>query len=241
MMKHQIIYLLLGVVFLSSCSNQNKYLEKEAIDVFDQMSLSIGELESCSYTLVTKSAKKKASLSEVEHDVYMRGPNKLYVHSNGEEIAKGYWYNGEQFAFYNFKEASFDTVPAPENIILTIDAIHQSFGIDFPAADFFYPSFTDDMIDNFDSIIYLQEESVNNEKITQVLGINDEISVYFSIADNGEKIYPIGLSIYSKADVLIYDADFYNWRFNPVLPDFLFEFEPSEGDKRVKLEPKNKK
>lgn len=242
-MKYQIIYLLIGMLIWSSCSQKNKYLEQEAIDVFDQMSVSIGDMESCSYTLLANSGKNSGdeSLTNVLHDVYMRGPNKLYIHSQGESVKKSYWYDGAQFAYYNFKNRSFDTVPAPENIILTIDAIHHAFGIYFPAADFFYPTFTDDMIDNFDSIFYLQEETVNNEKITEILGVNEDLNVYFSIADNGEKVYPLELSIYSKENDLIYDAYFENWRFNPNLPDYLFEFEPAEGDKRVKLEPKNKK
>ncbi len=240
-MKYHLVYLLLGVLFLTSCNCEKpKYLEEEAISAFDEMSTTIGEMNSCSYTITIKALKPDAEFRDVTHDVYFKGPDKMYIYSSSEDMSRGYWYNGNQFAYYNFLNATFDTLAAPGNILETIEAIHDKYGIYFPAADFFYPTFTDDMIDNFDSILYLNDEKLKQRTIIDIAGLNAKKEVYFTLEKDKIGILPIGLSIYEKSEGvnLAYEANISNWRYNPNLLDRLFNFKPRESDTRVKLEPK---
>lgn len=240
-MKYHLVYLLLGILFLSSCNCEKpKYLEEEAIVSFDEMSATIGEMSSCSYTITVEAKRKGTELKEVIHDVYFRGPNKMYIYTSGENLSRGYWYNGSQFAYYNFLTAEYDTMAAPTTIMETIDAIHENYGIYFPAADFFYPTFTDDMIDNFDSILYLNQEDLKERSLIEIVGINSELEAFFTLSKTKLGVLPLGLSLYNKEmdNELVYDAVLSNWRYNPSLPDRLFNFVPREDAKRVKLEPK---
>ena len=240
-MKYQVVYLLLGILSLTSCNcDKPKYLEEEAIVAFDEMSSSIGEMNSCSYTITVEALREGGESKEVTHDVYFRGPNKMYIYSNGEDLSRGYWYNGSQFAYYNYLTAEYDTMVAPGNIIETIEAVHENYGIYFPAADFFYPTFTDDMIDNFDSILYLNQEDLKERSLIEIVGINSELEAIFTLSKNKMGVLPLGLSLYNKEkdNALVYDAVLSNWRHNPSLPDRLFNFIPRDDAKRVKLEPK---
>lgn len=240
-MKYQGLYLVLGILLLTYCDSENpKYLEEDAIVAFDEMSSVIGEMNSCSYTIAVQALRNGSELNEVVHDVYFRGPNKMYVYSKGEDLSRAYYYNGSQFAYYNYLTAEYDTMAAPETIMETIDAIHDNYGVYFPAADFFYPTFTDDMIDNFDSILFLNQEELKERSLIEIVGINSELEVFFTLVRNKIGVLPHGLSIYrnEKENELVYDAIISNWRHNPHLPDRLFNFLPREGDKRVKLEPK---
>lgn len=240
-MKYHLVYLLLGILFLTSCNCEKpKYLEEEAIATFDEMSTAIGEIKSCSYTITVQALKEGTEFRELTHDVYFQGPDKMYIYSSGEELSRGYWYNGSQFAYYNFLNATYDTIAASGGIIEAIESIHDDYGIYFPAADFFYPTFTDDMIGNFDTILYLNNEKLKEKNIIDIAGLNSEREVYFTFEKDENGVFPIGLSIYKKSmdDELVYDASITNWRFNPRLLDRLFNFQPRENDTRVKLEPK---
>ncbi|NPD47250.1 MULTISPECIES: DUF2092 domain-containing protein [unclassified Lentimicrobium] len=240
-MKYQVVFLLLGILFLSSCNcDKPKYLEEEAIVAFDELSSTIGEMNSCSYTITVEALREGGELKEVTHDVYFRGPNKMYIYSSGEDLSRAYWYNGSQFAYYNYLTAEYDTTAAPGNIIETIEAIHENYGIYFPAADFFYPTFTDDMINNFDSILYLNQEDLKERSLIEIAGINSELEAIFTLSRSKMGVLPLGLSLYNKEmdNELVYDAVLSNWRHNPSLPDRLFNFVPREDAKRVKLEPK---
>lgn len=240
-MKNIFVYLLLMLIFLSACNQEKpKYLEEQAISTFDQMSQNIGEMSSCSYVLTVKS--KNNNFQTVVNDVYMQGPDKLHIYSKGKNLSRGYWYNGSQFAYFDYLKSSFDTLPAPETIMKTIEAIHDNYGIDFPAADFFYPTFTDDMIDNFDSIMIVgvDDESLEGNTIIDIAGVNNELEVYFSFLKSDESILPYSLSIFKKSDEKkeLYKADFSFWKVNPKLADDLFDFKPVENATRVKLKPK---
>lgn len=226
------IYLSIGLLLMSSCvvdkPGDVKYLENAAIEVFDGMSKSIGELNSCSFMLQIISDTYMDSVgvvtNEATSDVYMRGPDKMYIHTNSDKGSRGYWYDGTLLTWYNYDKNIFDTLPAPETILLAIDAAHKKYGIDFPAADFFYPTFTDDMISQFDSILYVGSQKYEDENISEVLAVNQKMKVSIWIADNGTQIYPVGFSVIKqeKGNELRYEADFSYWRFNPDLPDDMF-------------------
>lgn len=244
------IYFWAVVALLSSCSfgnyDDNKYLETDAIAVLDGLSGSIGDLKACSFTLQVNSEIESDSAGvdvyKALSDIYMRGPDKLYIHTNSNRGDRGYWYDGSSLAWFNYDKNVFDTLPAPESIILTINAVHENYGVDFPAADFFYPTFTDDIINHFDSVFYLGAQKVDGEDISQVLAVNDNMKVNFWIANNGTHQYPVSFSILRNelGNDLKYEGNFSNWRFNPALPDNLFEFSPPEDATRKTIQPLKK-
>ena len=137
-MKKLLFFLIVTVLFTVSCSSDQagKQYDTRAIEYLDNLSETIGSLNSCSYTLNTINAKSKDSVFTNEHDVYMRGADKMHITSNGRKGPKAYWYNGKQFSYFSYNKNVYDTVSAPKNTIAAIDFLHEKFGIDFPAADF---------------------------------------------------------------------------------------------------------
>ncbi len=238
MIKTTIIYLLTATLFFVSCtSNSGKY-DDRAIESLDNLSETIGNLNSCSYTLATIVSKENTSEFSNEHDVYMRGPDKMYIHTNGTKGEKGFWYDGSNFAYFSYNKNTYDTISAPGNIIAAIDQLHHKFGIDFPAADFFYPSFTDDIINNFSEVLYMGDNNIDGVDCIHIEAVNkaEILQIWIEKETNLPHKMIIGQINNSGSN---YEAVFSNWRVNPNLPDILFEFEPPTNSTRKKLQPKN--
>jgi hypothetical protein len=238
MFDKKLAYTVLAVLFLFSCSSEPKVYDERAIASFDALNETIGNLESCSYTLNTFVSKKSGEQYTNEHDVYMRGPNKMYIHSIGTKGERSYWYDGKTMGYFNFNKNIFDTIPAPENIIKTIDVLHHKYGIDFPAADFFYPTFTDDMIDNFDKILFFGDETIDGVDCVVSESVSDKYLVHIWIDKNTDLPHKLVISNVNNP-LGYYEAVFSNWRVNSDLPDILFEFEPPPHSTRAALKIKH--
>lgn len=237
MIDRKLLIAVFATLFLFSCSTEPKVYDQRAIASFDALSETIGNLESCSYTLNTFVSKKSGEQYSNENDVYMRGPNKMYIHSIGTKGERSYWYDGKIMGYFNFGNNSFDTVPAPDNIIKTIDGLHKKYGIDFPAADFFYPTFTDDIIDHFDRILFFGDETIDGVECVVSEATSDKFLVHIWIDKNTNLPHKLVISNVNNP-LGYYEAVFSNWRKNPNLPDILFEFKPPENSKRVALKLK---
>lgn len=221
-----------------SCSSTSNKYDDKAIEHLDKLSETIGQLNSCSYTLNTISITANEVVFSNENDVYMRGPNKMHISIKGTKGSKGFWYDGSSFAYYSYDKQIFDTIAGADNIIAVIDQLHNEYGIDFPASDFFYPSFTDDVIDNFNEVLFYGDSDNNGVKCVVIKAVNSEKELQLWI--DKETNLP-HMMLITKLDNSgdSYEAVFSNWRINPNLPDMLFEFEPPSNSTRVKLTPKN--
>ena len=237
MIKKVTYYLIAATLFLVSCTSDTGKYEQEAVDHLDMLSEAIGNMNSCSYTLNTVVHKGAESEFINEHDVYMRGPDKMHVHTNGTKGKKGFWYDGSSFAYFSYNKNTYDTVSVAPNIIAAIDQVHNEYGIDFPAADFFYPTFTDDILDDFNEVILAGDENIDDVDCVVILASNDDNVLKIWIEK--DSYLPHKMSIVQTNDSdNSYEAVFSNWRINPKLPDVLFEFKPPANSKREKLQPK---
>ncbi len=208
-----------------------------AIEALDMMSEKIATLSSCSFTLDTINSTDPSNEIRNEHDVYMRAPDKMYVHTVGTAGEKGYWYNGAKLAYFSYSERKYATVEAPDNILKAIDAGSKTYGIDFPAADFFYPDLTDDILDNYDDV-YFSEEEIDGISNASVTAINSDEVVQIWI--DQATYLPYRMVIQSKLDHNnYYDVVFSNWKTNQELPDTLFEFQPPSSSEETTLSAKN--
>ncbi len=195
-------------------------------------------MESLSYTVDSYNIDKNGNEAGKTSDVYIKGSNKMFIHNNNTtKEDKSFWYNGEKFAYFLFNKNEYDILDAPDNILKLIDAINSKYGIYFPAADFLYPTLTDDMIDNYDQILYFGEEKVGPLDCIVLEAINEETIAQIWIAK--ETNLPHKMIITSKTNEnKYYEAVYTNWRINPELPDVMFEFQPPTGSTQVKLQLK---
>lgn len=232
MIKHAILLFSLSAILLVSCDT-GEY-DTKAIASLDKLTETIGELNSASYTTYTYQVLEDSTETTKESDVYLRGPNKMYVHSNGTKGERSLYYNGEEFAYYDYDKNHYDTLAAPKDILLAIDFVHEKYEIDFPASDFLYPSLTDDIIENFSSVMQMKDETIDDVECLHIEASNDDTIVLIWIEKKTHLPYRMIIES-STNDRTYYEVTFANWRLNPKLPDILFEFDPSGDAKRVSL------
>jgi len=217
-----------------------------AVQILDHMSAVIGELNSCAYTLKVARDVDDPDLGLVKrfavHEVFMMGPDKMLVNSRGTGGHKGYWYDGETVTYYSYDENNFATVKAPGTTVETIDAMHRDYDIDFPAADFFYPKFTDDLIDSTDRIVFLGNKELDGKSCFHLYAMGQGMSVQLWIADDALNL-PVKLviSYLDQRDAPQYEATFSDWQINPELPVAIFDFVPPRSAAPITLVSKTGK
>lgn len=238
MIKKTIAYSFFISLFLVSCTSEKGEYDTRAIDSLDKMSETIGNLSACSYTLNTFVVKSDSTEIHNQHDVYMRGPDKMYINTDGDKGHKGYWYNGTTLSYYSYDKDVYATGDAPGNIIDAIAFLNEKYGIVFPAADFFYPTLTDDIIDNFDKVLFVGDVEVDNIACISIQATNDKKTLQIWIDKETNLPYKMVFASNQK-NGKYFEGSFSNWRTNQTLPDILFDFEPSESSTKVDLKTKN--
>ncbi|AGA79481.1 DUF2092 domain-containing protein [Echinicola vietnamensis] len=227
---------------LSSYAQERK-IDSVAVFILDHMSAVIGDMKSCSYNLSTSNDIPAAEISYskeyTENEVFMQGPDKMLVHQKGQHGHRGFFYNGEFFTHYSYSENNYTTVHAPDDIVSMIDSINHQFGVEFPAADFFYPTFTDDLLTHFDTLLYLGTKYVNGKDCFHIAASNENQDVQIWIANDAMNL-PVKFVIVNKqkSQAPQYEASFSSWKVNPDLPPTIFEFVPPPGARLIAILPK---
>lgn len=233
----------IGLIFLILSFNsysQIPQIDTVAIMLLDKMGSVIGEFESCSFTLNTSNDGIDVGLGLIKyfnvHQVYMVGPDKMLINSQGDKGHRGFWYNGKKLMYYSYTENNYGEIDAPDNIIATIDSVNKNYGIDFPAADFFYPTFTDDLIAQSENIIYVGKSKVDAKDCFHIIAENDKLSIQIWISDDA-LFLPVKFVIvyYDTVPNSQYEATFSDWRINPDLPGAMFEFSPPPGANQITI------
>jgi hypothetical protein len=237
MIRKSILYVVLSFLLFTSCSNENNKYDSRAILSLDKMSESIGELSSCSYTINIVNNENDSVQIVKEHDVYMSGPDKMYIYSKGAKGTESYWFDGESLSYFSYSRNEYTTVVAPGTTIEGISFLHEKYGIDFPASDFFYPELTDDLMANYESILYSEDDSFDDLKSITIVcsNANETLKIWI----NKDSNLPLGMLITSKISKgTSYEAVFSNLKVNPKLTATLFEFSPPKNSKKFQLQPK---
>jgi len=241
MKRTTILLSIISILFFISCnsSGEGEY-DTRAVESFDKLTETIGELTSLSYTVDSYHSNEEAEETFKQSDVYLRGSNKMFIENTGSKGNKSFWFNGEKFAYFLFNKNEYDILDAPDHTLKLIDSIHSKFGINFPAADFLYPTLTDDILDNYDQLLYFGEEKINDVDCIALEATNEETIVQIWIEK--DTYLPFKMIIESKTNEnKYYEAEYSNWRLNPKLPDIMFEFQPPAGSTQVKFQSTNKK
>ncbi len=244
-MKRYHLVLMLIVVPWVVTAQKNAY-DSAAINVMDKMGSIIGDLKSVAFDYTSSwdylGYDFQLFKAHGTSHVFLQGPDKLYIESRRtDKKHRGFWYNGQKFVYYSYAENNYAVMDAPPTTIATIDTIHKQYGLDFPGSDFFYPTFTDDMIDRFDKIVYLGKETTEGTECYHIMAYNDKMTVHLWISAE-RLILPVRFLIYykQKPGQPHYEAVFSNWLINPVFPLTLFDFVPPPGAKKIKILPLEK-
>lgn len=240
-MKH--LFFLFFLLSLAGFSQTQKEIDTVAISLIDKMGEVIGSLEASSFDLSTVHDEvNQDGLLERKfesHKIFLRGPDKLTIRSRGEKGNSGYWYNGSFLTWYSYNENNYVTIPAPDNIISTIDSVHTTFGISFPGADILYPSFGDDILGQFDKVQFAGIKTIGDWECFHIIAENQDYNFQLWI-DNGTFYLPRKyLVVHKGATPEILEGTFSSWDTNALLPDAIFEFTPPKNARLISIMAKN--
>jgi hypothetical protein len=229
----------LSLITTFGYAQETTKIDTVAVDLIDKMSAVIGELGSVSFELVTASDAMN-DLMENErnfgtHEIQMFGPDKMAIHSRGDKGNRAFWYNGEVLTYYSFDENNYVTVEAPDTIITMIDSMHATYNFKFPAADLFYPTLTDDILDNFDSVKYLGLKMVDGQECFHIMGSSKTMSFQLWIANDAFFLPKRYLFIDKEKSFQQHEGTFTNWELNPTLPESMFDFVPPKKAKLISI------
>ncbi len=236
--------LFLSIVFMFGLNSTHaqQRVDSLAAYVLDRAVERIQNLVSCTYTAHITYDVSTADLGLVKHSytdkVSMRFPDKMLITSTGDKGRRLMAYNGKKFYLYSYVNHNYVEVTAPETILGTIHAINNNYGIEFPAADFFYPTFTDDIIATGGSLIYLGTTWVGDKECHHIAGMDTKGTGFqFWITDI--QFLPVKMvMVYgSEKGGPQYEAIYTDWVLNPVLSDSMFEFIPPPSASKTKLTP----
>lgn len=220
-------------------TNKDDQVDPVAVLILDKMSDLIGDLQSCTFSLSTRQDVNDPDLGWVTthstSTLMFDGPDKMHVSRNGEKGKEEFWYNGEEVSYYSYDQNNFVRIPAPETTLATIDTLNTTYGTEIPAADFFYPAFTDDLLDAFPTILYLGKKPVDGDDCFHIKASNDDMEVQFWISDKAYKLPVLYSIVYKKNSNMQYETHFTNWDLNPVIPPSVFEFMPPKNAKSIKI------
>jgi len=241
MKKTKLILLL--VLVCSQSFGQQHQIDPNAITLLDRMSGIIGELNSCSFQINTSIDQIDSQNGLIRqffnHDVYMVGPDKMYIQTKGPKGNHGYWYNGDILMYYSMTYNHYTFIDTPHSIIETIDMVNAEYDIDFPAADFFYPTFTDDLIANSEVISYRGLATVDGQECHHIVASSPDQHIQLWLKNDAFTL-PHRFVILEKSEgfSLQYEGVFSSWAINPTLPEAIFDFVVPETAKRLNIVPK---
>ncbi len=236
-MKIKLLLFVFAIPFFSF--SQAAHVDSLAVRILDRMSDVIGELNACSFNLaVTYDSQGEYGLEKqfVNHEIIFKGPDKMLIQSKGNDFHKGYWYNGEHLVYYSYRENNFSVIESPNGIMTTIDSVHTAYEIDFPAADFFYPAFTDDLLAEFPTVVFLGNKTISGKDYLHILAENEKLSFQVWISNDALTLPQKFLITYKdQKNAPQYFAEFSEWKINPDFPDTLFDFIPPPEATQIQM------
>ena len=241
-MKKTLILLVCLFGYLSFSQAERK-VDSIAVRLLDKMSRVIGELESVSFTLETQHDELSDDFDLIRNfgksTVHFSGPDKMSVHSTGEKGNRAMWYNGTLLNYYSFDENNYVTLDAPSDTMTMIDSMNTTFGIDFPGADLFYPTLTDDILENFDKVVYIGRASIEGKDCFHILATSETMNLQLWISNNAFFLPKKYLFTFKNNDRKQYEGTFSDWHINVDLPDSMFDFVPPKGARLISILAKN--
>jgi hypothetical protein len=242
MTKKLLVIFLSGVFIAGHLEGQTRRIDTVAVAILDKMSAMIGELSSCSVNIRSNYDVSSKELGLIKHSdeqqLFLHGPNQLLLKSEGDQGSRDFYFDGKALTYYSMDKNQYGQIDAPMNVVEMIDTVNKMYGIEFPAADFFYPTFVDDILSDSKTLVYLGLTKVDNKECYHIAGTTPDKTFQFWITDDAFTL-PIKMVIIytNKQEHPQYEAMLSDWQVNPSLPDALFSFTVPHRARKVKLIP----
>jgi hypothetical protein len=211
-----------------------------AVSILDHMSAVIGSLGSCAVNVKSNYDIRSREFGLVKHSdeqkLFLHGPDKLLVTSEGDKGNRQFIYNGKTLVYYSEDKNQYGEIEAPPTIMTMIDTVSKGYGIDFPVADFFYPTFVDDILAESKNLAYLGITKVNGKECFHIAGTSKDKTFQFWISNDAFYLPMKMVIVYTGKEMSPqYEMTLDGWQINPSLPDVLFEFIAPPGSTKIRL------
>ncbi|MFB9078225.1 DUF2092 domain-containing protein [Flavobacterium procerum] len=245
-MRRKILFLIGFLMMNMSINSQTQRIDSAAVYILHRSTESLQYIKSCSFHAVVTYDISNESLGLIKHSVnervIIKFPDKMKITSSGDKGNKSLWYNGKTLTYYSFDNNTYSTAPAPKSVIETMDETSRKFGIEFPAADFFYETFLEDLKAEQGNLIYLGKTIINDHECFHIAGTDKNKSFQFWIT-NDDYFLPAKMVIVYTADKEKpqYEAVYKDWIINTDYSDYMFEFTAPPKAVKVKMIPREDK
>ncbi len=242
MTKKLLIFLFSGVITAGHLQAQTRRIDTVAVAILDKMSAIIGQLSSCSVNIRSNYDVNSKELGLIKHSdeqqLFLHGPNQLLLKSEGDQGSRDFYFDGKTLSYYSMDKNQYGQIEAPVNVIEMIDTVNKLYGIEFPGADFFYPTFVDDILSESKTVVYLGLTKVDGKECYHIAGATQDKTYQFWISDDAFSLPMKMVIIYTNKDMHPqFEATLSDWQVNPSLPDALFTFTIPHRARKVKLIP----
>lgn len=239
-MKKKFLFILFSCLWAGAVLAQNAKIDTVAVSILDRMSAMIGELNSCSVTVKSNYDVGSRELGLIKHSdlehVYIGGSDKMLVRSEGDKGSRYFMYNGKTFSYYSVDKNHYAQVKAPSSVIGMIDSMNKNYGIVFPAADFLYPGFVDDILGEANTLVLLGMTKIDGKDCFHIAGTSKDKTFQFWINDDPFYLPSKLVIVYTDKEMNPqFEACYTDWQINPTLPNGIFEFKAPPNAKKIKL------
>lgn len=242
MNKKLLFVILFGVIAAGHLRAQTRRIDTVAVAILDKMSAMIGELSSASVTIRSNYDVSSKELGLIKHSddqqMFLKGPSELLLKSEGDQGARDFYFDGRTLSYYSMDKNQYGQIEAPLSLVEMIDTVNKLYGIEFPAADFLYPAFVDDILNDSKTLVYLGLTKVDGKDCYHIAGTTNNKTYQFWISDDAFTLPMKMVIIYTAKEMSPqYEAVLSDWKVNPQLPDALFNFTIPHRARKVKLVP----
>ncbi|TDX01304.1 DUF2092 domain-containing protein [Dinghuibacter silviterrae] len=240
MNKKILLFVLLSTGAWVGTQAQSRRIDTVAVAILDKMSATIGDLGSCSVNVNANYDVVSRELGLIKHSdeeqVYLHGPNKLLVRSEGDKGTRSFFYDGTALTYYSMDKNQYGQIPLSVGVVEMMDTVNKRYGIDFPVADFFYPTFVDDILSDAKSLVYLGMTKVGNEECFHIAGVAKDKTFQFWIRHDAFFLPAKVVIVYTEGGQnRQFEATLNDWQVNPNLPDAIFSFTPPPSASKIAL------
>ena len=234
------------MTYIARAGAQSTGIDTVAVSLLDRMSAFMRDLKSCSATIRSEYDVSNAELGLVKHSdeekLYLSGTNKLLVAAEGDKGSRNFVFNGKTFTYYSATRNHYAQLDISTGFVDMIDSMNKAYGIVFPAADFLYPSFVEDILAEAQSLVLVGMTKVDGKDCYHIAGVTKEKTFQFWIAD-GPYCLPVKMILVDRDKPMNpqFEALYTDWQINPMIPDGIFDFHAPPNARKIKLTPLNEK
>src|SRR5665213_180509 len=203
------LFLIIFICGLTTHSKaQSSAIDTVAVSILDNMSAMISDLTSCSVTVNANYDVRNQELGLVkrsnESQVFLQGPDKLLIRSEGDKGDRDFYYADNILTYYSPTRNHFAKIETLPTTVGMIDTVSKQYGILFPAADFLYPGFVDDILADAKNLIYLGITKVGGKDCFHIAGTTSDKTFQFWISDDAFSLPAKLVIVYT---CLLYTSD----------------------------------